>query len=227
MAPAPRAQPAAAPQRGPAPGAARNPNGAAPVANLPVPYKPPQADPRGQAAAGQLVERIPRSMRVAVPEIVEIRLSKEDSSLLVKGLQGRGNVQSHKIAVTRAMTLRLRAPEGGFFIETLSPETQWVFDRPSFLDGEPFGRWVWTVIPNERGTHRLQMIISSRNIDENGLAGDIPLPNQVIEIRVRTNYKRELAQIFRGLFLLLAGGALTEVALHFARDYLRQWGLFI
>jgi hypothetical protein len=209
-------------QRAPAPAPARPANGAAPVANLPVPYKPPRPDGRSKAAAARLVESVPRAMRVAVPEIIEIRLSKEESAAIVQSLQGR-DMHSHKVPVSRTMTLRLRAPKGGFFIETLSPETQWMFDRPSFLDGEPFGRWLWTVIPNERGKHKLQMIVSSRNIDENGLAGDVPLPEQMIEIKVRTNYKRELAQIFRGLLLLLLGGALTEGVLHFARIYLQHY----
>lgn len=170
-----------------------------------------------EVASGKLVENIPRAMRVAVPEIVEIRLSREESVALFEGLQGRGETQTHNINVTRAMTVRLRAPSGGFFIETLSPETQWVLDRPSFLGGEPFGRWVWTVIPNEQGQHQLQVIIASRSIDETGLAGDIALPDQVIDIAVRTNYRRSAAQFFRAAFLLLAGGALTEGALYLAR----------
>lgn len=172
---------------------------------------------QNQVFAGKLVENIPRAMRVAVPEIVELRLSREETAELFEGLQGRGEAQAHDATVTRAMTVRLRAPGGGFFIETLSPETQWIFDRPSFLGGEPFGRWVWTVIPNERGQHKLQVIIASRNIDENGMTGDIALPDQVIEIRVRTNYRRSFAQLFRGVLLLLAGGALTEGALYLAR----------
>jgi hypothetical protein len=184
----------------------------------------PAADARrrraaDEAVAGKLVENIPRAMRVAIPEIVELRLSREDSADLFEGLQGKGEVQAHDITVTRAMTVRLRAPAGGFFIETLSPETQWVFDRPSFLGSEPFGRWVWTVIPNERGKHRLQVIVSARNIDEKGLTGDVALPDQIIDIKVRTNYRRTFAQVFRGVLLLLAGGALTEGALYLARMY--------
>jgi hypothetical protein len=227
--PAPRQAPLQPQRNGHAPGAAmpppvtaapqqqqaRSSNGAK---SLPV----PAADAsrrrlQDQVFAGKLVENIPRAMRVAVPEIVELRLSREETAELFEGLQGRGEAQAHDATVTRAMTVRLRAPGGGFFIETLSPETQWIFDRPSFLGGEPFGRWVWTVIPNERGQHKLQVIIASRNIDENGMTGDIALPDQVIDIRVRTNYRRSFAQLFRGVMLLLAGGALTEGALYLAR----------
>jgi hypothetical protein len=188
----------------------RQPAHAAPAAN--------PAKPAAQAVfAGKLAENIPRSMRVAIPEVVEVRLSKEDSTALLSGMKGRGEAQTHNVSVTRAMTIRLRAPEGGFFIETLSPETQWVFDRPSFLGGESFGRWVWTVIPNERGRRRLQLVAASRNIDENGLAGDIALPEQIVEIKVRTNYKRSFARLFKSLFLILLGGALTEGGLYLAR----------
>src|SRR5690606_33023930 len=140
---------------------------------------------------------------------------------LFQNMQGRGDVQAHDVTVTRAMTVRLRAPTGGFFIETLSPETQWVLDRPSFLGREPFGRWGWAVIPNERGNHRLHVTIASRNIDENGLAGDLALPDQVIDVKVRINYRRSAAQLFRSVFLLLAGGALTEGALYLARTWLK------
>lgn len=223
--PKPRLQPPGAADAPPAAAAAPRPKRAAQAATrsgLPVPAADAaRLRARDQAVAGKLVENIPRVMRVAVPEIVEIRLSREESAALFQNMQGRGDVQAHDVTVTRAMTVRLRAPTGGFFIETLSPETQWVLDRPSFLGSEPFGRWVWTVIPNERGNHRLQVIIASRNIDENGLAGDLALPDQVIDVKVRINYRRSAAQLFRSVFLLLAGGALTEGALYLARTWLK------
>jgi len=173
-----------------------------------------QPNPQQGAQFGKLLENIPRKMRVAVPETVEVRISKEESAGLFQGVNGRGQPKTHDIQVTRAMTVRLSAPEGGFLIETLSPETQWVFDRPSFLGDENFGRWTWAIIPNEGGKQRLRILISSRAIDENGLAGDLALPEQTVEVRVRVNYGRLIGQLFKSAFLLIAGGVLTEGAMY-------------
>ncbi len=101
--------------------------------------------------------------------------------------------------------MRLTAPEGGFFIETLTPETQWIFDRPSFLGGDEFGRWIWTLIPSDSGRHNLSLVLTARDIDDNGLAGDIAAPEQVLEIRVRGNRLRALGRLIKTMLLLALG----------------------
>jgi hypothetical protein len=162
---------------------------------------------------GKLVERIPRSMREGRAETIEVRIAREATDALLNGLEGRGSPRSHKIAVTRAMSLYLRAPDGGFMIEPLAPETQWIFDRPSFLDSEPFGRWRWRVMPTQRGRRRLQLVAAARSVDENGMIGDTALPEQVIEVRVRINWGRWLGKAVLWTVLAVIGGVLTQAAM--------------
>lgn len=162
----------------------------------------------------RLIEHIPRKMRASVPETIEVRLSKEEAAGLFEGVKGQGTAQSQ---LTRAITIKLSAPEGGFFIETLSPETQWLFDRPSFLGEEAFGRWIYTVVPHESGRHVLLLQVSARDMDETGVARDLAVPEQAVEVRVRANYGHALGSLFRALFLLVAGGAIMEGGLYFLK----------
>lgn len=166
---------------------------------------------------GKLVERIPREMRVGVPERVEVRIGREATDTLLAGLEGQGAATVHKVAVTRAMTLFLKAPEGGFLIESLSPETQWVFDRPSFLESEPYGQWRWTILPTARGQRKLQLVAAARSIDENGLIGDSVLPVQVIEVNVHINWKHTIQRAALWIGLVVGGGVLTEATLTILR----------
>jgi hypothetical protein len=164
---------------------------------------------------GKLVERIPRRMREGQREHVEVRIAREATEELVSGVQGRGATHVHGVTVTRAMSLYLRAPDGGFMIEPLTPETQWVFDRPSFLESEPFGRWEWVVLPMKPGSRKLQLVAAARSVDDNGMIGDVALPEQVIEVRVRINWARTLRKVVLWAGLAIAGGVLAEVGSRF------------
>jgi hypothetical protein len=61
------------------------------------------------------------------------------------------------------MSVRLRAPDGGFFIENASPETQWI-EKTLLLSSDEFASWRWNVTPREKGKKRLQLIISALRI---------------------------------------------------------------
>jgi hypothetical protein len=165
----------------------------------------------GAGSIAHLFDGIPRAMTAGVAETVEIQLSKDEAMALLAG--GKPHELS-KSAPTRAITIKLAAPEGGFLIETLSPETQWLFDRPAFLGEEAFGRWVYVILPQERGKHVLTLEVHIRDIDLTGVARDTPIPAQAVEIRVRRGYRRAFASIFRSLFLFAAGGAITEGGLY-------------
>ena len=90
-----------------------------------------------RAEIGQLVENIPRSMRVAVPAMIEVRIARGDVQALAEGLQGGGAAYQHEVMITKAMSVRLRAPDGGFFVETASPETQWI-EQAALITQEDF-----------------------------------------------------------------------------------------
>jgi hypothetical protein len=166
--------------------------------------------------AGKLVENIPRVMRVAEHERVEVRLSREETAELLAAFEGRGAQQSHDIQVTQAMSVMLRARTGTFHIQNLSPETQWVYERPGVI-GPKFGRWRWDVTPLKRGDHKLLLIVSARTARGDGIAGDIALPDQVIEVAVRANVRRDLERLGLWAGIAVAGGVLTEAVLLLVR----------
>jgi neural Wiskott-Aldrich syndrome protein len=169
----------------------------------------------GAVYAGKLAENIPRKMRAFKTETIEVRITREETESVLSGMEGSGGAEPvrHDLLVTQAMSVMLRAPDGGFIIENLGPETQWIFNSPGFSEKEPFGRWRWSVTPNETGQRRLQLVVAARSVDQSGLAGDTALPDQVISVRVRANYGRSIAQAFRWMVLLVLGGVITEGAL--------------
>jgi neural Wiskott-Aldrich syndrome protein len=158
---------------------------------------------------GQLVENIPRTMRIAVPALIEVRVARADVQALAEGLQGGGAAYQHEVMVTKAMSVRLRAPDGGFYIETASPETQWI-EKAMLLSSEDFASWRWHVTPRDKGRRRLQLIISARTVSADGLAAETALPDQVITVRVRTNYAKAARRWIGWGGAAVAGGLLAK-----------------
>ncbi|MGH6816962.1 MAG: Clp protease N-terminal domain-containing protein [Hyphomicrobiaceae bacterium] len=211
MAPPPLRRPPAA-SEGAAPADERSPppmqRAAAPQGYASAPPPQPAPPPRPaerQVEPGQLVENIPRTMRVGVSETVEVRVGKAQVEGLAAGLAG--GAHRHDIVVAKAMAVRLGAPESGFWIETRSPETQWIENRLG-LPGDDFASWRWTVTPQRRGRSRLQLVISARTVGADGLTAESVLPDQTIEVRVKTNYGQVAARSGRWVAVALAGGVL-------------------
>jgi hypothetical protein len=196
---------------GPAPAATPGQNRNAP-ADRQAGRAPTRRKARPQdALAGRLIENIPRRMRAAKQERIEVRISREDTQKIIHGMEGRGEPVRHDVMVTQTMSVALRAPDGGFTIEPISPETQWIFDRPD--NAETYGRWRWMVTPHHAGQRRLQLIVAARSVNQAGLLADSALPDQIITVRVRTNYLRSIGQGLKWLTALVVGGVLTELAL--------------
>lgn len=156
---------------------------------------------------GQLAENIPRIMRVAMPVVVEARIARADVKALAEGLQGSGAAYRHEVMVTKAMSVRLRAPDGGFYIETASPETQWI-ENTLGLMADDYASWRWMVTPRDAGRRRLQVIVSARTVGADGLAAETALPDQMVEVRVRTNYRLTAAR-WGGWIAAAVGGGLV------------------
>lgn len=148
-------------------------------------------------------------MRVAVPQRVEVRIGKANVKALADGLQGGGAAFRHEVMVTKAMCVRLRAPEGGFFIESASPETQWI-ESTLGLMSDDHASWRWTVTPRERGWKRLQLVVSARTVGADGLAAETALPDQVIDVKVRTNYGKAAMTAGTWVAAAIAGGLLAK-----------------
>ena len=148
-------------------------------------------------------------MRVSRTERVEVRIAKSSAKAITEGLEGGGVAWQHDVVVTQAMSVRLRAPEGGFFIETVSPETQWLENHLGFASDE-FASWRFLVTPQTRGRTRLQIVVSARTIGADGMAAETALPDQVVEVKVRTNYKRTFGRLLGWIFAAVAGGAFAK-----------------
>jgi hypothetical protein len=141
--------------------------------------------------------------------MIEVRIARADVQALAEGLQGGDAAYQHEVTVTKAMSVRLRAPDGGFFIETVSPETQWI-ERSMLLSSEDFASWRWHVTPREKGRRRLQLIISARTVSADGLAAETALPDQVITVRVHTNFARVAARWVGWGAAAVIGGLLAK-----------------
>ena len=160
-------------------------------------------------------------MRAGVSERIEVRIAKAHAKSITHGLDGHGAAWRHDVIVTQAMSVRLRAPEGGFFIETASPETQWIENQLGIMAGDDFASWRFLVTPRRRGWSKLQIIVSARTVGGDGLAAETALPDQVIEVKVRTNFKRALARWTGWILAAVAGGAFAkfgEGAFEMAKD---------
>lgn len=200
----------------PMPAGPYGPTGAAsaPVQSMPGKSQraaPPQAQrtQRTQIETGQLSENIPRAMRVGRTESIEVRIGKATAKAITQGLEGGGVAWRHEVTVTQAMSVRLRAPDGGFFIETASPETQWIENNLG-LGSDDFASWRFHITPQSRGWSRLQIIVSARTIGNDGMAAETALPDQLVDVKVKTNYKRTFARWSGWALAAIVGGILAK-----------------
>lgn len=193
-----------------------------PAPRLETPPAPPQQVERRRAAssgpfvgswplidAGQLVENIPRRMRVGVPVVAEARIARADVKALAEGLAGGGSAFRHEVVVTKAMSVRLRAPDGGFSIENRSPETQWI-ENVLGLGSDDFASWRWTVTPRARGRRQLQLIVSARTVGADGMTAETALPDQTIDVKVAINYSRTAGRWAGWIAAAVIGGLLAK-----------------
>lgn len=178
-----------------------------------APAQPPQQQRRPVQAttvqAGQLAENIPRKMRVGIPMIVEARIARAEVKAIADGLQGDGAVYRHELTVTKAMQVRLKAPDGGFYIETASPETQWI-ENVSGLMSNDYASWRWSITARESGKRRLQLVISARSVGTDGLAAETALPDQIIDVKVGINFVRTFATWGSWIAAAIVGGVLSR-----------------
>lgn len=176
--------------------------------SMQAPRQPPRQQ-RAKIETGQLSENIPRAMRVGKTERVEVRIGKATAKAITEGLDGGGVAWRHEVTVTQAMSVRLRAPDGGFFIETVSPETQWIESNLGF-QSDDFASWRFHITPQDRGWARLQIVVSARTIGNDGMAAETALPDQIVDVKVRTNYKKTFVRWTGWTIAAIAGGALAK-----------------
>src|SRR5262245_27423998 len=163
---------------------------------------------RGQrAAAGPLMEAIPRKMRVGRAASAQVRIGRDKVDSLMQLLTG-SRVQHHPEAgAVRVLSVRLRAPDGGFAIEPDTPETQWIETGPGQLQDDHVA-WQWTITPLWRGRWPLYLMVSIRAVGRDGIAAEQALPDYVIDVTVRRNRLRRLVRWVASALLLSVGAML-------------------
>jgi hypothetical protein len=147
-------------------------------------------------------------MRVGKTARAEVRIAKASVKALTEGLEGGGQVWQHAVTVTKAMSVRIRAPDGGFFIESASPETQWIESNLGY-SSDDFASWRFLITPQSRGWSSLQIIVSARTIGADGVAAETALPDQIVDVKVKANIGRAFARLFGWTVAAVAGGALA------------------
>ena len=174
-----------------------------------MPAAGPAPGPRavGQPERGPLIENVPRRMRVGVAATAEVRIARDRIEGLIMALNGSGMARRPDAFITRALSVRLRAPSGGFYIEPASPETQWV-EASSALIQDDYAIWRWTVTPQRRGRRRLVLGVSARTVGPDGVAAESAPPDRLIEVRVRANQARRIVRWTALIGVLLLGAAL-------------------
>ncbi len=184
-----------------------------PVAPQPIgrPAAGPAPAPRERPAKGDgspLQENIPRTMRADTTERIEIRIARAAMKALGSGPESPHSGRRYGVGTVQAVAVRLKAPEGGFFIETASPESQWI-DGQSGLSIDEFASWRFNITPQSRGRVRLQIMTSARIVGSDGIAVETPMPDQVVEVKVRRNTKRSIARWFGWLIAAAVGAAIA------------------
>jgi hypothetical protein len=177
----------------------------------------PAGQRQGQRpGTGPLVETIPRRMRVGAPAPAQVRVSRDKIDGLIMLLLGqRGGPMRPDAFLMRALTVRLVAPDGGFWIETGSQETQWFEATASGVQQDDYATWRWTVVPQRRGRHRLLLVVSARTVGRDGLAAETSPPDRVIEVTVKGGAGQRLLRWMRVLALLVAGALIGRFGSEF------------
>ena len=163
---------------------------------------------------GVLIETVPRRMRIGVPATAEVRIARDKIDGLLQALNGRDPNVSPDTSLTRALSVRLRAAKGGFWIEAATPETQWIESGPGRVE-DAFITWRWTVVPRRRGRSRLTLAMSVHTAGRDGVAATSSPPERVIDVSVRLNYLRRAVRSMGWIAAGLVGAALA----HFGPDY--------
>jgi hypothetical protein len=148
-------------------------------------------------------------MRIGVTSKAEVRIARDRIEALVVALNGHSMPHRPDQIAARALAVRLKAPNGGFLIESVSPETQWV-EGPSGLGHDDYAIWRWTVTPQRRGRGRLLLMVSARTVGQDGLAAESAPPDRLIDVRVASNGMRRLGRWLAWLLALAIGVALGK-----------------
>lgn len=152
-------------------------------------------------------EIVPRNMRVGHANRVEATIAKSDLRLVEHGLENQAMADGHPSVVSKAISVRLYAPEGNAWVEPRSPETIWV-EHPQRMARDDVASWAWNVIPSGRGPLELTLTISAHTVGPDGTTAVTTLPERSLTSTAAIEH-RALALSTAKIAALLLIGALT------------------
>jgi hypothetical protein len=163
------------------------------------------------------MESVPRRLRVGVPATAEVKVPRAKIDAVMTALNSRGAPTPTEAPLARALSVRLAAPQGRFWIEPEGPETQWADAAPGAKRGtvvapDEFLTWRWTVVPRRRGRARLALMVSAQTVGRDGLAAQATSPDRAIEVKVAPNRLRRAARLVGWIILLAAGIGIGRLA---------------
>lgn len=101
-----------------------------------------------QKAAGTLIFNPPVVMTAGKSEWIDARIGQENTSALVQGLLGKGEVQFRDVSIETNMTYVVKLEgDSGFEIQAKRPDAQVLGRDPAV--------WLWSVTPLNEGNHTL------------------------------------------------------------------------
>jgi len=198
-----------------------------PPALAPLAQRVPRGPlPRPRLDVGALAEALPRQLKVGCRSAGEVRIARSDLRSIRQGL-GSGSLDDYESVVGTALSLRLRAPDGGFYIEPTSPETLWI-EEARALSLDDLASWSWSVTPERRGRRRLQLIATARVIGADGTVAETAFPDRTFEVKVSAHAGQAAMRAAGWLLAVLIGGAIalygSPLATALASLITRTWG---
>jgi len=177
--------------------------------SLPVSAPRESSSPSYSIRANQILENIPRHMRVGITQAVDVRIARSELQNLAKDIRSGEASQNHDLVAAKFMTVRLRAPDDAFYIEPASRETLWLEKNLGAL-GDEFASWRWRITSKQSGRGTLQLVASVTMIGRDGLVAETPLPDRLFDIRMSTNYAKMLGWWIGWIAAALLGGLMVR-----------------
>ena len=148
----------------------------------------------------QVVENIPKVMRVGKVHYLEVRVAKFANTEIELSPEDYGlRSKQNSNPLTKAITVRLTGPDGLFLIDCATSSTQWTEMQGGITNDADFAVWRWRVLPRKSGVSKLRLDITARTSNEDGLTAEIPIqPSKSIDIKVTRNY----GSIFKKLIII-------------------------
>lgn len=160
----------------------------------------------------QVVENIPKVMRVGKIHFLEVRVARFANTEIDLSPEDYGlRAKQGSTPITKAITVRLTGPDGQFLIDCATSSTQWTEMQGGMTNDADFAIWRWRVQPRKSGVSKLRLDITARTSNEDGLTAEIPIqPSKSIDVKVTRNYGAIIKRAIMIGCIFIAGYGIAE-----------------